>query len=98
MFFHHPTITSLSHDGETYTADERGVIEAPASAAEAFAAFGVLPWTDPGHQAPQAPKPISQWSNDDLKAKAVELGLELPEDIKRAELIQAVTGAIKGQE
>ena len=42
-------------------------------------------------------KPIPQWSNDDLKAKALELGLEV-EGLARPALIQAVTGALKGKE
>jgi hypothetical protein len=41
--------------------------------------------------------PVSQWSNADLLAKAAELNIELPADIKRPALIQAVAAALKPQ-
>ncbi len=97
MKFHHPDITSASHEGETFEADEHGIIDAPAGAAEAFAAFGLLPWKEPKAASQVNPRPVPQWSNDDLKAKATELNLDV-EGLDRPALIQAVTTALKGQD
>ena len=97
MKFHHPDITGASHDGVSYTADELGIIDAPEAAAEAFAAHGLLPlpYVEPQTNGDEtAAKPVSQWSNDALKAKAAELGLNV-EGLKRPELIQAVSDALK---
>jgi hypothetical protein len=93
MHFHHPngTTTSISWNGQQADIDENGVFELPVEAAADLATFGIVPG-DP--EPAEVTVPVSQWKNVDLLAKAVELGLELPPDIKRPDLIKAVTEAI----
>lgn len=93
MHFHHPsnTPTSLSWQGEAFEPDENGVFDLPEAAAADLAAFGIIPG-DPGPA--EVAVPISQRSNVDLLAKAADLGLELPADIKRPDLIKAVAAAV----
>ena len=86
--------TSLSWNGNQFDADANGGFEVPDEAVVDLASFGVLP----GEAAPSEPAnvviPVSQWRNVDLLAKAEEIGLELPPDIKRPALIQAVAAAL----
>lgn len=97
MHFYHPEniATSVSWQGEQFAPDADGVFDLPGAAAADLAAFGVLP----GDPAPAEPAeiavPVSQWKNVDLLAQAKVLGLELPPDIKRPDLIQAVAAAMK---
>lgn len=96
MHFYHPKGTALSigWNGEAFEPDANGVFDLPEEAAADLVAFGIIP----GDPAPAEPAevtvPISQWKNVDLLAKAGELGLELPPDIKRPDLIKAVTAAV----
>ena len=98
MHFYHPqdAVTSIGWNGESFDPDANGVFDLPEEATADLAAFGLVP----GDPAPAEPVevvvPVSQWKNDALLAKAVELGLELAPDIKRPDLIKAVTAAING--
>jgi len=97
MHFHHPDspITSLSWQGEQFAADANGVVDLPEAAGADLAAFGIVPG-DPALAEPaEITVPVSQWKNVDLLAQAKVLGLELPPDIKRPDLIQAVAAAMK---
>jgi hypothetical protein len=96
MHFHHPgnTPTSLSWQGEAFEPDENGVFDISEAAAADLAAFGIIAG-DPALPEPaEVAVPISQWKNDALLAKAAELGLQLPPDIKRPDLIKAVAAAV----
>jgi hypothetical protein len=96
MHFYRPNspLTSVSWQDHSADADANGVVDLPEEAAADLAAFGIIP----GDPAPAEPAevtvPISQWKNVDLLAKADQLGLQLPPDIKRPDLIKAVTDAI----
>ena len=89
---------SIGWNGEAYDPDENGVFDIPEEAAPTLADFGIIP----GEPAPAEPTivtvPVSQWKNVDLLAKAAELGLELAPDIKRPDLIKAVTAAMAPKE
>ncbi len=100
MHFHHPsnTPTSLSWQGEAFEPDENGVFDIPEAAAADLAAFGIIAG-DPGPAEPAVVVvPVSQWTNVALLAKATELGLQLPPDIKRPDLIKAVAAAVAPKE
>jgi hypothetical protein len=100
MKFHHLNITSVSHEGETFEADEHGIIDAPAGAAEAFAAFGLLPWKESkvsGSHAPNVPAPlgnnVAQWPKDVLEGEAKRLNIDTT--LPRLEMVKAVAAARK---
>lgn len=100
MKFHHPDITSASHEGETFEADEHGVIDAPAEAAEAFAAFGLLPWKEskmPSSPPPNAPlgNNVAQWPKDVLEGEAKRLNVDTT--LPRLEMVKAVAAARKAE-
>ena len=96
MHFYHPkgTATSIGWNGEAFEPDANGVFDLPAEAARDLAPFGILAGDPAPAEAAEIAVPVSQWKNVDLLAKATELGLELPPDIKRPDLIKAVTTAI----
>jgi hypothetical protein len=95
MHFHHPkgTVMSIGWDGKSFDPDENGVFDLPEQAAADLAAFGLIPG-DPAPAEPEVFVPVSQWTNVALLAKAKEIGLELPPDIKRPDLIKAVSTAL----
>ena len=96
MHFYDPqgAATSIGWNGESFEPDANGVFDLPDEALRDVTSFGIVA----GDPAPAEPAevlvPISQWKNVDLLAKAAELGIELPPDIKRPDLIKAVTTAI----
>jgi len=85
--------TAISWQGQQFEADANGVFEVPDDAAPELAAFGLIPG-----EPETVTVPVSQWKNDVLLAKAAELGLELAADIKRPDLIKAVSEALKAAE
>ena len=88
--------TTVSWQGETFEA-VNGQFEVPEDAVTDLMAHGLIPGELPPpvtqSAAPQT-RPVAQWSNDNLLAKAAELGLNLEADIQRPALIQAVAAAI----
>lgn len=103
MKIHDPKkqITSLSWAGEPYEADADGVFDLPAEALADLQPFGLEAIPEPpeaGDPADEPAGPISRWPSEALKVKAAELGLQLPEDIKRQDLVKAVSEAMKAQE
>ena len=70
------------------------MFDLPEAAAVDLAAFGIVAGDPAPAEPADVPVPVSQWKNVDLLAKAAELGLELPPDIKRPDLIKAVTAAV----
>lgn len=100
MKFHHPDITSASHEGETFEADEHGIIDAPAEAAESFAAFGLLPLKEPklpSSPASNAPlgNNVAQWPKEVLEAEAKRLNIDT--SLPRVEMVKAVAIARKAE-
>lgn len=89
----HPEMVSVSWNGKTFEADDRGVFEVPEEAVGDLQCHGLTVYVEPKPQVPQI-RPVPQWSNDDLKTKAAELGLEV-EGLDRPTLIQAVTTALR---
>jgi len=88
--------TSVSWGGEVFKADAEGAFDVPDEAVPDLQLHGLALTDDQDDDDSQLKeKPISQWKKEDLLAKAEELGLDLPEDIKKPELIQAVAAAIK---
>ena len=85
--------TGLSLRGVQIDQEEDGTFDVPEHLVPLAAAYGatVVP------VAVLPSKPVPQWTNDDLKAKALELGLTI-EGLDRPALSQAVTGALKGKE
>ena len=94
-------LKALSHSGSCSWQGEEfpivdGLVEVPDDAVPEFLSHGFTYNLDEQPAAPTTP--LSQWKNDDLKAKALEIGLVLAADIKRPELIQAVSEALKAQQ
>jgi hypothetical protein len=96
MHFFHPkgTVTAIGWHEQNFDPDTNGVFDLPEEAAADLAAFGVIPGDPPPVEPAEVLVPVSQWKNVDLLAKADQLGLQLPPDIKRPDLIKAVTDAI----
>ena len=88
--------TSISWGGQTFEADSTGAFEVPAEAVADLLPHGLTTRPVTADDVPIT-VPISQWKNEDLLTKAAALGLNLSPDIKRPQLIQAVTEALKAQ-
>jgi hypothetical protein len=88
---------SCSWQGEEFQIKD-GLVEVPDDAVPEFLAHGftynVDEQPDP---ATQPTTPLSQWRNDDLKAKAAEIGLDVT-GMDRPQLIKAVCEAVKAQQ
>lgn len=97
MHVHDPkaAVTSLSWGGQRFDPDERGVFDVPEEAIPHLVAHGLVAGDPPAAEPEDIAVPIPRWKNEALLAKAAELGLELAPDIKRPDLIQAVTTALK---
>ena len=90
--------TSVSWGGKVFEADEKGVFEVPEEAVTDLMGHGLIPGDlPPAPQQGQLAKPVAQWTNADLLAKAAELKLSLSSEIERPALIQAVAAALKAQ-
>lgn len=88
--------TSISWGGETFEAVD-GQFDVPEAAVVDLMSHGLIPGFQPppvsDAPVPQA-RPVPQWSNDALQAKAAELNLGLASDISRPDLIKAVAAAV----
>ena len=87
--FIHETATGLSIKGTQINLEDDGTFDVPDDLVPDALAIGCA-----SAPAPKAGKPVPQWTNDDLKAKALELGLNV-DGLDRPGLIQAVTAALK---
>lgn len=103
MKMHSPdlSVTSVSHGGEAYDADERGVFDVPEKAAVELMAHGLIPG-EPKAVAPQTPQlppapgvpPTgnpAQWKAEVLEAEAKRLGIDPAQ--ARTEVVKAVAAA-----
>lgn len=97
MHFYHPqnAATAISWQGQDFAPDANGVFDLPEEAAADLDAFGIIQGDPDLPEPAEIAVPVSQWKNVDLLAQAKVLGLELPPDIKRPDLIQAVAAAMK---
>jgi hypothetical protein len=87
--------TSVSWGGEVFDADEHGEFDVPDEAIPDLVPHGLILSVEQPIVPPSV-RPVPQWSNEALKAKAAELELDV-EDLDRPALIQAVTAALKSQ-
>lgn len=110
MKMHSPNlaVTSVSYDGETFDADERGVFDVPEKAAAELQAHGLIPG-EPKPVTPQAPAAPSaspapgvpptgnpaQWKAETLEAEAKRL--EINPTLPRPELVKAVATARRAE-
>lgn len=110
MKMHSPdlSITSVSHGGEAYDADERGVFDVPEKAAAELQAHGLIPG-EPKPVTPQAPAAPSappapgvpptgnpaQWKAEVLEAEAKRLGVDTTQ--ARTEVVKAVAAARRAE-
>ena len=88
--------TSVTWDGQTFEAVD-GQFDVPEAAVADLMSHGLIPGElpPPVTQAPVPQlRPVPQWSNDALLAKAAELGLTLDPNIQRPDLIKAVSAAV----
>lgn len=110
MKMHHPEnqVTSVSFDGETFDADERGVFDVPEKAAADLQAHGLVPG-EPKPVTPQVPAAPpappapgvpptgnpAQWKAETLEAEAKRL--EIDPTLPRPELVKAVATARRAE-
>ncbi len=92
--------TSVSWGGEVFEAED-GQFEVPEEAVNDLVSHGLIPGEVPAPVS-QAPvpqlRPVPQWSNEALQAKAAELGLTLDADISRPDLIRAVAAGVAAKD
>ena len=92
--------TSVCWQGEIFEAVD-GQFDVPEAAINDLVSHGLIPGEVPPpiSQAPVPQlRPVPQWSNEALQAKAVELGLTLEADISRPDLIKAVAAAVAAKD
>lgn len=110
MKMHSPEnqVTSVSFDGETFDADERGVFDVPEKAAAELMAHGLIPG-EPKPVTPQVPAappappapgvPPSgnpaQWKADVLEAEAKRLGVDTT--MPHTKVVKGVADARKAE-
>ena len=98
-------VTSVSHGGEAYDADERGVFDVPETAANDLMAHGLIPG-EPKAVAPGTPAPPpapgvpptgnpAQWKAEVLEAEAKRLGVDTTQ--ARTEVVKAVAAARRAE-
>ena len=97
MIWAHPRATSIGLGGHVVDIAEDGTFDVPEHLVEHAKKHGAKAAPAPAEK-PKAPasKPVPQWSNDDLRAKAAEMKLQV-EGLDRPALIQAVTAAMKSE-
>lgn len=104
MKMHSPdlSITSVSHGGDAYDADERGVFDVPEEAAADLQAHGLVPG-EPKTGIPAAPPAPgvpptgnpAQWKAEVLEAEAKRLGVDTTQ--ARTEVVKGVAAARRAE-